>query len=133
MPQIERSLAAARATGSAKYIAKGHALRGEMALAAGGGAEAERDLAEALRIARQIGYRTLIWQAAHTLSRALATGPRERTAGDRMERAYEAARLAADTIQSVADGLRDSALTTSFLSWSRVRAALDDLDRLRRV
>ena len=42
------------------------------------------------------------------------------------------ARLAADTIQAVADRLTDAALATSLLSWSRVRAVQDDLDRLRR-
>src|SRR6266542_1534878 len=134
LPQIERALAGARATDSAKYIAKGHALRGEIAMAAGQWAEAEADLTEGLEIARRIGYPTLIWQCAHALSRALAArGERDRTARDGVERAHEMARLAADTIQSVADRLPDPALSTAFLSWSRVRAVHDDLDRLRRA
>ncbi len=134
LPQIERALAGARATDSAKYIAKGHALRGEIAMAAGQWAEAEADLTEGLEIARRIGYPTLIWQCAHALSRALAArGERDRTARDGVERAYEMARLAADTIRAVADRLPDPALTTAFRSWSRVRAVHDDLDRLRRA
>ena len=133
VPQIERSLAAARATGSAKYIAKCHALRGEIAFAAGRWAEAEAEVAEALGIARRIGYQTLTWQCAHALSRVLAArGEHERGACDRVERAWEMARLAADTIQSVAGRLPDPAMTAAFLSWSRVRAVQDDLDRLRR-
>jgi len=42
------------------------------------------------------------------------------------------ARLAADIIRSVTDRLPDPALKTAFLSWSRVRAVQDDLDRLLR-
>ena len=133
LPQIERALVGARATDSAKYIAKAHALRGEIALAAGQWVEAEADLAEGLRIARRIGYPTLTWQCAHALSRALAArAEHDRGARDRVEQAYEMARLAADTIQAVADRLTDAALATSLLSWSRVRAVQDDLDRLRR-
>ena len=133
LPQIERSLAAGRATGSAKYIAKCHALRGEIAMAAGDWAQAESDLAEALGIARRIGYPTLAWQCAHALSRALAArGEGGSGAPDRAERACEMARLAADIIRSVTDRLPDPALKTAFLSWSRVRAVQDDLDRLLR-
>ncbi len=133
VPLIERALAAARATASAKYIAKCHALRGDIALAAGLWAEAEADLAAGLGIARRIGYKTLAWQCAHALARALsARAEHERRAPDHMERAYEMVRLSADTIQSVADRLTDQALAASFLSWDRVRAVHDDLDRLLR-
>jgi hypothetical protein len=46
-----------------KYIARFHALRGDIALAARQWSQAEADCREALRIARQIGYPTLTWQA----------------------------------------------------------------------
>jgi class 3 adenylate cyclase/tetratricopeptide (TPR) repeat protein len=130
---IERSLAGARTTGSRKYIAKAHALRGQIALAAGQLPEAEADLAESLAAARSMGYATLTWQCAHQLSRALiARAERDRTARGAHERGYEMAKLAADTIRSVADRLTDPALAASFLGWSRVRAVQDDLDRLSR-
>ena len=133
VPQIERALAGARATGSAKYVAKAHALRGEIELAAGRWSEAEADLTEALLIAQRIGYPTLTWQCAHALSRAFASrAERDRAARGGVERAYEMVQLAADTIQTVADRLTDPALATALRSWSRVRAVHDDLDRLRR-
>ena len=133
LPQIERALTGARATDSAKYVAKAHALRGEIELAAGRWSEAEADLTEALLIAQRIGYPTLIWQCAHALSRALASrAERDRAARGVLERAYEMAQLAADTIQTVADRLTDPALATALRSWNRVRAVHDDLDRLRR-
>ena len=134
LAQIERSLAGARATGSKKYIARAHALRGEIALASGQWAEAEADLTEGLTLARRIGYPTLTWQCAHALSRTLAArGERDRPARDGIERAHEMARFAADTIRSVADRLTDPSLATTFLAWSRVRAVQEDLDRLRRA
>jgi class 3 adenylate cyclase/tetratricopeptide (TPR) repeat protein len=132
--QIERSLAAARATNSAKYIARGHALRGDIALGAGEWARAESELAEALGLSRRMGYSTLVWQSAHALSRAMAArSEHERGARDRMAQAYEMARLADDTIQSVASRMPDEGLRTAFLSWTRVRSVQDDLDRLRRA
>jgi tetratricopeptide (TPR) repeat protein len=134
LPEIARSLASAQATRSAKYVAKCHALRGEIGRAAGQWAEAEADLAEALRIAQRIGYRTLTWQCAHALSRVLAArDEHDGRPSDRAVRAYEMARLAADTIQSVADRLPDPALVRSFLAWGKVQAAQADLDRLRRA
>ncbi len=133
LPQIDRSLQGAIATGSRKYVAKGHALRGEIALAAGRWAEAEADLSEGLAIARQIGYPTLIWQCAHALSRALAgRGRADRTARAAAERAPEMVELAAETIRSVSGRLADPSLSAAFLGWSRIQAVHDDLDRLRR-
>src|SRR5207247_276063 len=127
LAQIERSLALARATGSQKYIAKAHALRGAIATAAGGWTDAEADLAEALGIARRIGYPTLTWQCAHALSRVLAArAQRDRTDRDAGERAYEMARLAADTIQSVAERIAEPALGASFRAWGRVQAVHGD-------
>jgi tetratricopeptide (TPR) repeat protein len=54
LTQVERGFSEARATGSMKYIAKFHALRGEIALASRQWSQAEADCREALRIARQI-------------------------------------------------------------------------------
>ena len=106
---------------------------GEIELAAGGWSEAEADLTEGLLIAQRIGYPTLTWQCAHALSRALASrAERDRAARGVLERAYEMAHLAADTIQTVVGRLTDPALATALRSWSRVRAVHDDLDRLRR-
>ncbi|HXJ78078.1 MAG TPA: hypothetical protein VMS64_05275 [Candidatus Methylomirabilis sp.] len=132
--QVEQSLHGARSTGSLKYIAKAHALRGEIALASGRWIEAEADLTEGLAIAQRIGYPTLIWQCAHALSKALAArAEQDRGARDAMDRAHEMARLAVDTIKSVADRLTDPALTRAFQAWGRVQAVHEDLDRLRRA
>jgi hypothetical protein len=131
--EIERSLRGAQAKGSQKYIAKAHLLRGEIALGTGQLGEAEMDFAEGLGIARRIGHPTLIWQCAHALSRSLATdGPRNAAPRDAAQKAYEAAQLAASTIESVASRLTDPALLKSFRSWSRVQAVADHLDRLER-
>ena len=60
---VERGLTQARATGCKKYVAKIHALRGEIALAGRAWDRATTDLAEALRIAREIAYPTLTGSA----------------------------------------------------------------------
>ncbi len=102
------------------------ALRGDIALRARQWAEAERDLAEALKIAQQIGYPTLTWQAAHLLARALA-------AQSKKEEAFVGARLGVETIDAVAARIPEAALRETFLAWPRVQAVRDDLDRLRRA
>jgi hypothetical protein len=95
--------------------------------------EAKTSFGEGVDIARRIGHATLVWQCAHALSRSLATdGPRKAAPRDAAQKAYEMAQLAADTIQSVAVGLTDQAVHKSFLSWSRVQAVSDHLDRLAR-
>ena len=133
LAEIERSLTMATATGSNKYVAKAHALRGHVAMAAGQWAAAERDLGDGLAMAQRIGYPTLIWQCAHALSNVLASrAEREPGARDGRERAFAMVRLAADTINAVAERLPEAALTMSFLSWSKVQAVQADLDRLRR-
>src|SRR5262249_39640139 len=130
--QIEKSLAVAQSTGSLKYIAKAHALRGGVALATGQLLEAEAELTEGLAVAQRIGYPTLTWQCAHALSKVLAArAEQDRGARDAMDQAREMVRLAVDTIKSVADRLTDPALARSFLAWGRVEAVHVDLDRLR--
>jgi tetratricopeptide (TPR) repeat protein len=133
LKEIERSLAGALATGSQKYVAKAHLLRGEIALGAGQPAEAEKYFAEGLDTARRIGHPTLIWQCAHARSRSLAPGaPRNAAPRDAAQKAYEMAQLAASTIESIASRLTDPHLHKSFMSWTRVQAVSDHLDHLRR-
>jgi tetratricopeptide (TPR) repeat protein len=130
----DRGIEQARATGSMKYLGRCLALRGEILLREGQRPAARDDLAEGLRISRQIGYPTLTWQAAHGLALALA-GENANTGrtGDRAERVQELVQLAAGTIESVAERAPDAALRRTFLGWSRVQDALEDLERLRRL
>jgi tetratricopeptide (TPR) repeat protein len=122
----ERGLAQAHATGSRKYIARCQALRGAIALEAGDGRRAEADLAEALRLTREIEYPVLTWQAAHLLARAQA-GQGE------MEAALASARLAVDVIDRTTARIPEPALRATFAAWPRVQAAREDLERLRRA
>jgi predicted ATPase len=125
MEQADKALRQARGTGSLKYEGKAHALRGQILLKAGQPADARRELAAALTLARRIGYPTLTWQAAHLLALAhAATGE--------MEEVATAARLAVDTLGEIADRLPDAALRRTFLAWRRVETAREDVDRLLR-
>jgi tetratricopeptide (TPR) repeat protein len=124
--QVEKGLAQARSTGSMKYIAKFHALRGEIALSAQQWSLAETDLGEALRMAQQIGYPTLTWRAAHLLAQA-------RAEQSKLEDAFTTTRLAAETIEAVAARIPDPALKQTFLFWPRVQAVREDLDRFGRA
>jgi tetratricopeptide (TPR) repeat protein len=124
--QVEKGFAQACATGSMKYIAKFHTLRGETALRAQQWSQAETDLSEALRIAQQIRYPPLTWQAAHLLSRT-------RAGQNKVEDAFTTARLAADTIEALAARIPTSALHQTFLAWHRVQSVREDLDRFRRA
>ncbi len=124
--QVEKALEQARATNSTKYVGKAHALRGGITLAARQWTQAEADLAEALRIAQEIGYPTLTWQAAHLLAQAQA-------GANEMAEAFGSAKLAVETIDGVAARIPDAALKQTFLAWPRVQAVRDYLDRLRRA
>ena len=53
-----------------------------------------------------------------------------RAAGDE---AHSLAVLASETIRSIAEHAPDAALGRTFLAWTPVQAALDDLERLRRI
>jgi tetratricopeptide (TPR) repeat protein len=125
LEQADKALRQARSTGSLKYQGKALALRGQIFLEAGQPVDARRELAEALTLARRIGYPTLTWQAAHLLALAQAA------AGD-VEQAVTAARLAADTLDQTAGRLPDAALRRTFLAWRRVNTVREDVDRLLR-
>ena len=126
LTQVERGFSEARATGSMKYIAKFHALRGEIALTARQWSQAETDCREALHIARQSSYPTLTWQAAHLLARAQA-------GQNNLEAAFATVQLAVETIDAVAARIPDPALRETFLAWSRVQAVREERDRLSRI
>jgi hypothetical protein len=126
LTQVERGFIEARATGSMKYIARLHALRGEIALAAQQWSQAEADCREALRIARQISYSTLTWQAARLLARSQA-------GQNNLEAAFASVQLAVETIDAVATRIPDPALRETFLAWSRVQAVREEQDRLSRI
>jgi tetratricopeptide (TPR) repeat protein len=123
---VGQAAALARQTGSLKYLARAHALGGDAALRASQWRQAEAELAEALRVAREIGYATGIWQAAHALSRAQARQ-------EKVEAAVASARLAVETIDAVAARVPDPALRQTFLGWSRVQAVREDVERLRQA
>jgi class 3 adenylate cyclase/tetratricopeptide (TPR) repeat protein len=122
---IERAAATARSTGSAKYLGKCHALRGDIAVRGRRWDDAVIELGQALAIARRIEYPTLTWQAAHLLARAQA-------AAGRLEEAAGTARVAVETIDLVAARAPEPALRRTFTEWPRVQAAREDLGRILR-
>jgi class 3 adenylate cyclase/tetratricopeptide (TPR) repeat protein len=122
---IERAASTARSSGSAKYLGRCHALRGELAILGRRWDDAVTELGQAVAIGRRIEYPTLTWQGAHLLARAQAEARRR-------EDAVVTARLARDTIDSVAARAPDPALGRTFLEWPRVVTAREDLDRLIR-
>jgi class 3 adenylate cyclase/tetratricopeptide (TPR) repeat protein len=126
LTQVERGFSEARATGSMKYIARFHALRGEVALVTRQWSQAEADCREALRIARQISYPTLTWQTAHLLARSQA-------GQSNLEAACTSVQLAVETIEAVAARIPDPALRETFLAWPRVQAVREEQDRLNRI
>lgn len=120
--RVEKGLLQARSTGSMKYIAKSHALRGEIALGMRQWSQAETALDEALKLAQQIGYPTLIWQVVHLLAWAQA-------GQHKMDDAFTTASLAVETIEAAVVKISDPALKQTFLIWPRVQAVREDLDR----
>jgi hypothetical protein len=122
---IERAASTARSSGSAKYLGKCHALRGEIAVLGRRWNDAALDLGEAVAIGRRIEYPTLIWQAAHLLARAQAEARRP-------DEVIVTARLALETIDTVAGRAPDTSLRRTFLEWPRVVIAREDLDPLIR-
>ena len=122
---IERAAATARSTGSAKYLGKCHALRGDIAILGRRWDDAVTELGQALAIGRRIEYPTLTWQAAHQLARAQA-------AAGKLDEAAVTARLAVETIDLVAARAPEPALRRTFTEWARVQSAQEDLNRILR-
>jgi len=123
---IERGLAEAETTGSLKYVGWFHARRGEIALRAGDRPAAVESLRRALAIAREIGYPTLPWQVADLLARAHA----DLGAADD---ARTAARLAEDTVASIAAAAPEPSLADTLSRWPRVHAMRETVERVRRM
>jgi class 3 adenylate cyclase/tetratricopeptide (TPR) repeat protein len=133
LSQADKALDGARSTGSLKYVGKAHLLKGRIALAGGDWSGGELGLREALDVARRIEYPNLVWPAAHGLAAALASrAERERAARSKGDEVQILAALAADTIRSIAERAPETALRESFLAWTPVQTALEDLERLRR-
>jgi len=122
---IERAASMARSTGSAKYLGKCHALRGEFAIIGRRWDDAATELGQALAIGQRIEYPTLTWQAAHLLARAQAEA-------GQVEEAAGTARVAVETIDLVAARAPEPALQRTFTEWARVQSAREDLARLLR-
>jgi class 3 adenylate cyclase/tetratricopeptide (TPR) repeat protein len=122
---IERAASNARSTGSAKYLGKCHALRGEIAILGRRWDDAITELDWALAIGRRIEYPTLTWQAAHLLARVQA-------AAGKLDQAAASARLAVETIDLVAARAPEPALRRTFTEWARVQTAREDLERILR-
>ena len=102
-----------------KYVGKCHALLGAIALAERNSSRAIEELSRALGIARQIGYPVLTWQAAHRLAGT------EWEVGKRDD-AFAHARLAAETIATLANRIPEPALRETFLA----RASVNDAQAL---
>jgi tetratricopeptide (TPR) repeat protein len=122
---IERAASTARSTGSAKYLGKCHALRGEIATLGRRWENAVAELDQAVALGRKIEYPTLTWQAAHLLARAQA-------AAGKVDEAAATARLAAETIDLVVARAPEPTLRRTFNEWARVQTAREELDRLLR-
>jgi class 3 adenylate cyclase/tetratricopeptide (TPR) repeat protein len=122
---IERAARTARSTGSAKYLGKCHALRGELAMLARRWADAVSELRQGLAAGQRIEYPTLTWQAAHLLAKAQAEA-------GKLEDAAVTARIGLDTIDLLTERAPEPALRRTFTEWSRVQTAREDLDRLSR-
>ena len=133
LQQADKALLGARATGSLKYVVKAHLLRGRIALAARDWTNGELELRGALDVARRIEYPNLVWPAAHSLALALASRAElERAAQSKGDEVQTLAALAAGTIRSIADRAPAASLRETFLAWTPVQTALEDLERLRR-
>jgi class 3 adenylate cyclase/DNA-binding SARP family transcriptional activator len=116
-------LAAAETTLSRRNIVKGRRLRGQALRVRGRRDEAERDLAVAVRIAREIGNPVQLWKT-------LAAIARLREDQDRLPEAVALDREALSVIEGVADGLSDPDLRATLLASPQVSALQADLARL---
>jgi class 3 adenylate cyclase/tetratricopeptide (TPR) repeat protein len=125
LTQAERGLTQAIATDSRKYVGWFHAVRGEIAFRAGDHARAVTELAQAVDVARGIGYPTLTWQAAHLLGQAHErSGHREDALAS-----LTLARAAIDRVMAAAPELE---LRGTLMAWRRVQAVNETFERVRK-
>jgi tetratricopeptide (TPR) repeat protein len=122
---IDRAASTARSTGSAKYLGKCHALRGELAIAGMRWEGAVTELSDALAIGQRIGYPTLGWQAGHLLAQAQARL-------GKLDEAASTARLAVETLRAIEANAPEPALRQTFNAWERVQKAREESERLFR-
>jgi class 3 adenylate cyclase/tetratricopeptide (TPR) repeat protein len=122
---IERAASTARSTGSAKYLGKCHALRGELALMGRRWDAGVAELADAVAIGRRIEHPTLTWQAAHLLARA-------QVEAGKVDAAVATARVVVETLDLVAERAPEPALRRTFTEWTRVQRAREDMARILR-
>ncbi len=99
---------------SKKNIVKGRRLRGQGLLAQGKLAEAERELATALEIAKEIGNPPQLWKTHAALGEL-------RQAQGKADDARQAYRDALSVIDGVAAGLEDESMRETFLSSDHVQ------------
>ena len=113
----DECLALAETSDSRKNIVKGRHLRGQAFLARRLLKEAERELAIALEVARQVGNPTQLWRTYEVIG-AL------RTAEGRPDDAEGAYLEAATVVQRVADNLADYSLRETFLTSDAIQAIM---------
>ena len=110
----DECLALAEQSDSKKNIVKGRRLRGQVFLAQGKLAEAEKELATALEIAQEIGNPPQLWNTHAALGDL-------RQAQGRVDDGRQAYRDALAVIEGVAAGLSDESLRETFLSSDHVQ------------
>lgn len=110
----DECLALAEPTETRKNIVKGRRLRGQAFLAQGKLSEAERELATALEVAKEIGNPPQLWKTHAALGDL-------RQAQGKPDDARQAYRDALAVIDGVAAGLTDESLRETFLSSDHVQ------------
>ncbi|KKL20122.1 hypothetical protein LCGC14_2458610, partial [marine sediment metagenome] len=110
----DECLALAEPTETRKNIVKGRRLRGQAFLAQGKLSEAERELATALEVAKEIGNPPQLWKTHAALGDL-------RQAQGKPDDARQAYRDALAVIDGVAAGLTDESLKETFLSSDHVQ------------
>ena len=111
----DECLALAEQSNSRKNIVKGRRLRGQAFLTQGKLAEAEREIATALKVARQVGNPPQLWKTYAAWGDWQAAQRRP----DEARRAY---RNALSVIEEVAASLADQALKDTFLQSEHVQS-----------
>jgi tetratricopeptide (TPR) repeat protein len=116
-------LVVAEATQSRRNIVKGRRVKGEALLVQGNVGEAEEEIAEALRVAREVGNPAQVWKTWVAVGRL-------RRAQARPEDATSAYQEAIAVVEGMASGLSEAALRETLLASPQV-VALHDAVALR--